>query len=218
MPKRSLTTIAHAALTDHSIPARTASATQPSTESHHDQKPELLVLTAPADKRKRLDSVPAKVLLEAYDSLVREGHQEFKPLLIQFLQKIGSSNSSDRGILRILARAEFNKNTPAGDRRALECMKRVLRMGTPNIDDYLFLSNLYVRTKQDREAVTILEKARSSSPYFREVYESLATEYMELGQYGDALTVLHQGIDLFPDDWTLRALEKKASSATLANP
>jgi tetratricopeptide (TPR) repeat protein len=77
---------------------------------------------------------------------------------------------------------------------------------------------LYVRTKQDREAVTILEKARTTNPYFRELYESLATEYMELGQYGDALAVLRQGTALFPDDFRLRALEKKASSATLGGP
>lgn len=41
---------------------------------------------------------------------------------------------------------------------------------------------------------------------------------MEIGQYGDALAVLRKGIELFPDDFKLRALEKKASSATLGGP
>ena len=44
MPKRTVTTIAHAALTDHSIPAQASSALQPSDQSHPNQKPELLVL------------------------------------------------------------------------------------------------------------------------------------------------------------------------------
>jgi tetratricopeptide (TPR) repeat protein len=138
--------------------------------------------------------------------------------LTRLLQPIASTKPSDPAVLRALARADFDKNTPAGNLKALEYMKRVLRVGSANVDDYLFLSNLYVRTKQDREAVTILEKARTTNPYFRELYESLATEYMELGQYGDALAVLRQGTALFPDDFRLRALEKKASSATLGGP
>ena len=218
MPKRTVTTIAHAALTDHSIPARASSALRPSPGAHLREKPELLVLTAPPDQWRRLDRVPPAVLLEAYDSLVREGHHEFDSLLTRLLQPIASTKPSDPAVLRALARADFDKNTPAGNLKALEYMKRVLRVGSANVDDYLFLSNLYVRTKQDREAVTILEKARTTNPYFRELYESLATEYMELGQYGDALAVLRQGTALFPDDFRLRALEKKASSAILGGP
>jgi hypothetical protein len=217
MPKRTVTTITHAALTDHSIPARSL-ATLPPTESGRTQTPKLLLLTAPPDEQERLESIAPTILFEAYDSLVREGHQEFEPLLKQLSQQVASSAPSDPAVLRALARTEFRKNTSAGDLKAKEYMKRVLTPGSSNIDDYLFLSNLYVRTKDHREAVTILEKARTTSPYFREVYENLATEYMELGSYGDAVAVLHKGIELFPDDFQLRALEKKASSATLQGP
>ena len=217
MPKRTVTTITHAALTDHSIPARSAVG-QPSAESGHAQNPKLLLLTAPPDEQEHVESIAPTILLQAYDSLVREGHQEFNPFLKQLSQQIASSAPSDPTVLRALARTEFRKNTPAGDLKAKEHMEHILRLGSPNIDDYLFLSNLYVRTKDHREAVTILEKARTTSPYFREVYENLATEYMVLGSYGDALAVLHKGIELFPEDFELRALEKKASSATLEGP
>jgi len=91
----------------------------------------------------------------------------------------------------------------------------LFRITVPDIDDYLFLGDLYTRTQQTEKAVKILEKARSSSPYFREVYEMLASDYMTLGQYGAALAVLQQGIDRFPDDSKLRALSKKANSVTL---
>jgi len=63
--------------------------------------------------------------------------------------------------------------------------------------------------------VKTLGKARATSPYFREVYENLATEYMELGEYPAALKVLAKGIELFPEDVKLRSLQEKASSATL---
>jgi len=214
MPKRTVTTITHAALTDHSIPARSA-AGQAIPESEQAEKPKLLLLTAIPDKDEQTESIAPTILLQAYDGLVREGHQEFAPLLNQLARQVASGAPSDPAVLRALARTEFRRNTPAGNLKAKEYMKRALTLGSANIDDYLFLSNLCVRTKDHRDAVAILEKARNASPYFREVYEDLATEYMELGSYGDALAILHSGIELFPDDFKLRALEKKASAATL---
>jgi tetratricopeptide (TPR) repeat protein len=218
MPKRTVATIAHAALTDHSIPAKASKDLQPLDQNHRDQKPELLLLTAPPADWPQLESVPPAILFQAYDSLVVEGHQEFEPLLERLLPQIASHAGSDPAVLRALARAEFRKHTEVGNQKALEYMKRVRRSGPPNVDDDLFVSNLYIRTKQDRQAVNILERARMASPYFREIYENLAAEYMELGQYRDALAVLNRGIELFPDDGKLRDLQQKASAATLTGP
>jgi hypothetical protein len=215
MPKRTVTTIAHAALTDHSIPARASSALPPSDPSHPEQKPELLLLSAPPAEWTQRQSISPVVLLQAYDSLVREGHYEFDPLLNQLLPQVASSTPSDPAVLRVLARAEFRKDTSAGTRKAIDHMTHLLRIATPNIDDYLFLGDLYTRTQQEEKAIKVLEKARSSSPYFREVYEMLASDQMTLGQYADALAVLRQGIALFPDDMKLRDLEKRANSVTL---
>jgi tetratricopeptide (TPR) repeat protein len=215
MPKRTVTTIAHAALTDHSIPARVSSAPQPLDQSHDHQKSELLVVSAPPDEWKQLQSVPPVVLLEAYDSLVREGHHEFDPPLARLLQQLTSHTPTDPAILRVLARAEVRKDTPGGKLRAIDDMKSLFRITVPNIDDYLFLADLYTRTQQEEAAVRILEKARSSSPYFREVYEMLANAHMTLGHYNDALAVLRQGIELFPDDSKLRTLKEKVDSVTL---
>jgi tetratricopeptide (TPR) repeat protein len=214
MPKRTVTTIAHAALTDHSIPAQASSEFQAPDQVPHNHKPELLVLSQPPGAWKQLESVPQTVLLEAYDGLVREGHQEFDPLLTQLLERV-PVNSSDPAVLRLLARAEFRKNTPAGRLDAIDHMRQVCRIASPNIDDYIFLADLYTNTHQDRKAVSILEKARISSPFFREVYELLATDYMTIGQYREALAVLQKGIELFPDDMKLRELQKRAISVTL---
>jgi len=218
MSKRSVTTIAHAALTDHSISARPSLDLQTPDQNHGDQRADLLLLTAsPADWRK-LDSVPPTVLFQAYDSLVGEGRQEFEPLLDRLYPQVANDATSDPAIPRALARAELRKNTEAGNRKALEYMKRVLRSGSSNVDDDLFISSLYVRTKQIRESAKVLERARIDSPYFHEIYENLALDYMELGQYGDALAVLGKGVELFPEDVKLRDLQKKASAATLGNP
>jgi hypothetical protein len=215
MPKRTVTTIVHAALTDHSIPAKPSPALQ---RSDRKRKPELLLLTAQPNNWNRLETVPPAILFQAYDSLIGEGHNEFEPLLERLMPQVAASPHAQPAVLRALARAEFRHNTSAGNRKALEYMRDVLRAGDPNIDDYLFLATLYARSSQPKEAVAILEKARAASPYFRETYENLAKDYMELGQYGDALNVLVKGIELFPDDATLRDLQKKANSATLTGP
>lgn len=217
MPKRTVTTITHAALTDHSIPAQSM-AGQPIPESGHKAEPKLLLLTAPPDKQEQVQTISPTVLLQAYDSLVREGHHEFGPLLNQLSRQVASGAISDPAVLRALARTEFRKNTPAATLKAKEYINRVVTLGSANIDDYLFLSNLYVRTEDHRAAVAVLEKARTTSPYFREVYENLATEYMALGSYGDALAVLQTGIEIFPNDFALRDLKKKAAAATLPGP
>jgi hypothetical protein len=215
MPKRTVTTIAHAALTDHSIPARSTSTLRISDQPHANGKSQLLLLSAPPEQWNRLDSVPSSVLLQGYDSLVREGHQEFDPVLSQMLQQFSGATTSDPAVLRVLARAEFKKDTRAAMLKAINDMKRVLRLTSPSVDDYLLLGNLYSRTQQPNDAVQILEEARSSNPYFREIYELLADNYMALGQFGDALRVLQRGLQLFPDDSKLRDLEKKANAVGL---
>ncbi len=216
MPKRTVTTIAHAALTDHSIPAKPSPDLQPS--DRRSQGTGLLLLTEQPKDWTSLNSVPPAVLFQAYDSLIGEGHQEFEPLLQRLLPQVAAAPHAQPAVLRALARAEFRKNNSVGNRKALDYMQQVLHSGDPNVDDYLFIANLYRRTKQPKQAVEILEQARTASPYFREVYENLAAEYMELGQYGDAMNVLGKGIELFPDDATLRDLQKQANSATLSGP
>jgi len=215
MPKRTVTTIAHAALSDHSIPAHASSIVGLSDQPHADRKSQLLLLSAPPDQWNRVDAVPATVLLQAYDSLVREGHREFDPMLTEMLLQLSASSRSDPAVLRVLARAEFRKDTPSAMLKAINDMKRVFQLTSPNVDDYLLLGNLYSRTQRPKEAVQLLEGARSSNPYFREIYELLADNYMALGEYGDALGVAQQGLQLFPDDSKLRVLENKAKAVGL---
>jgi hypothetical protein len=215
MPKRTVSTIAHAALTDHSIPAHASSTFGVSEPSPANGKPELLLLTAHSEQWNRLDSVPAPVLLQAYDSLVREGRREFEPMLAEMSLRLSASPSSDPAILRVFARAEFRKGTGSAMLKAINDMERVFRLTSPNVDDYLLLGNLYSGTQRAKDAVQVLEQGRRSNPYFREIYELLATNYITLGQYGDALGVTQQGLQLFPDDSNLRTLEQKAKAVSL---
>lgn len=213
MPKRTVTTISHAALTDHSIPAKASP--EEIIEPKSPQAADLLLLTEPPRQWTNLHGLPPVTLLQAYDDLVREGHQEFYRPMLRTLKQVAAQAPSDPAALRVLAHASFSENTGAPDAQALAYIKRVVSSRSGNIDDYLLLAQLYIRARRDREAIPVLEQARTVSPYFRELYDTLANEYMALGQYRDAMAVLKKGIALFPDDLTLRELEKKANSVML---
>jgi lipopolysaccharide biosynthesis regulator YciM len=94
-------------------------------------------------------------------------------------------------------------------------MNQAMRVSPANVDDFIFMAELYIGQNHSREAVEWLEKARASNPNLREIYELLATQYMALGDYRSALNVLRKGIELFPGDAKLTALDQKARSATL---
>ena len=76
-------------------------------------------------------------------------------------------------------------------------------------------AELNVGQKRIPEAVELLDKARAMNPNVREIYELLGAQFMTMGDYRSALRVLKAGIELFPDDASLRALDQKARSATL---
>jgi lipoprotein NlpI len=63
--------------------------------------------------------------------------------------------------------------------------------------------------------VQLLEKARAMNPNVREIYELFGAQFMTTGDYRSALRIFKAGIELFPDDATLRSLDQKARSATL---
>ncbi len=79
----------------------------------------------------------------------------------------------------------------------------------------IFLAELNIGQKRIPEAVELLQKARAMNPNVRETYELLGAQFMTMGDYRNALRVFKVGMELFPDDAALRALDQKARSATL---
>ena len=207
MPKRTVATITHGALTDHSIPAKEGEELPGSAK--------LLHLTAPFGQREDLSSVPPLVLMQVYDTLARDGHEEFRAPLDQLLDQLSRSRPADPLVLRALARRAASQDSPAQREQGIQYMTRAIRVSPANVDDFIFLAELNIGQSRSREAVEWLEKARASNPNVREIYELLATQFMVLGDYKSALNALQKGIDLFPGDLKLRTLDQKARSATL---
>ncbi len=213
MPKRTVATISHAALTDHTIPAnppnesKTVSANVPSTD--------LLHLSAPYGKRDDLQPVPPAVLAQAYESLVHSNHPQFQPRFDQLVAELSRTTTSDPEMLRILARHAATQDTPQTRQQAARYILRIMQSGSPNVDDYILLAEIYIRESKNQRAIKLLEEARASNPYFPSIYEALAAQYMAVGDYRNAIGLLKKGLELFPDDSKLRMLNKNARSATL---
>ena len=216
MPRRTVATISHAALTDHTIPAKAPSEIRMASPAG--SSTELLHLSAPFGERGDLQAVPSAVLAQAYEALVHGNHPEFQPKLDQLVSELSRTSTSDAAVLRILARHAALQDTPEARQRAVRYVLRIMQGGSPNVDDYTLLAELYLREGKNEEAIKLLEKARVANPYFPSIYEALAAQYMTVGDYRHATALLQKGLELFPDDAKLRMLDKTARSATLEGP
>lgn len=207
MPKRTVATITHGALTDHSIPAKEGEELAGNSKLIH--------LTAPFGQREDLSSVAPLVLMQVYETLSRDGHEEFRAPLDQLLDKLSRSHPADPLVLRALARRAASHDSPEQREQGIRYMSQAILISPANVDDLIFIAELYIGQKRSREAVEWLEKARASNPNLQEIYELLADQFMALGDYKSALHTLQEGIKLFPADPKLRTLDQKVRSATL---
>jgi tetratricopeptide (TPR) repeat protein len=213
MPKRTVTTITHAALTEHRIVTRPDEPYPPEAfEPGANSAPGLLHLTA--GPQSHTGNTPAITLFQAYAGLVHDGHSEFKTKANEMLDRVARESSGNPVVLSALARRAMGTGTPEALEEAIRDFTSATQAGAA-AEEYLLLAGLYGKKKQNTEAIAVLQKGMRANPYVREFSESLAVEYMALGQYRDASDVIRKGLDLFPDDVTLRVLQKKVQSATL---
>lgn len=213
MPKRTVTTITHAALTDHVIAARPGEAyPEEAFESHAFGDTGLLYLTATPSTP---SSLPPLTLLRAYLGVIRDGHTEFTEKKNHLLDRLVRSHPNNAFVLGALARRAASENTQEGLRAGIRYLAEAVRVGSTAPEDLLLLADLYGRDGRHEEAVRVLEKGREANPYLREFYEAIGAQEVAAGNYGSALQAIRKGLSLFPDDTALRVLDKKVESTTL---
>jgi hypothetical protein len=214
MPKRTVTTITHAALTDHSITARPG---EPYPEeafpSHAAGGTGLLHLTsAPGGSA---PSIPPITLLRAYLDLIRDGHREFTARKNELLDKLARGAPADPLVLSALGRRAAAQGTEDGTSESIGYLTGAIRAGSTLPEDFLLLAEAYGQGKRHAESIRVLRKGLEQNPYLREFYEALAAQYVALGEYRDALQMSRKGLDVFPDDTALLLLQKKVQAAML---
>ncbi len=211
MPSQTVTTITHAALTDHRITAR-ANEPLPDVAFRANSDSGLIDLTAAPGERSRSDPI---TLLQAYASAIRDGHGEFKTKLNDLLDGLARDSPSDALVLSALGRRAMTIDTPEGSEQAIRYFSAAIRNDPAAYENFILLAKVYARTARHQEAVRILQEGMPVNSYVKEFPESLAVQYMELGEYGDASRIVRKGLEIFPDDLILRTLQKKISAATL---
>jgi tetratricopeptide (TPR) repeat protein len=211
MPSQTITTITHAALTNHRIAAR-PDEPLPDAAFRANTDSGLIDLTAAAGARSQPDSI---TLLQAYATLIRDGHLELKPKLNDLLDALSRTNPTNAIVLSALARRAMSLDSAEASEQAIRFFKAAIQKNPAVSDNYILLSAVYARLGRSQEAIPVLLEGMRLSPYAKEFPESLAVQYMESGKYGDALRIIRKGLEVFPGDLVLRALLKKVSSATL---
>ncbi len=214
MPKRTVATITHAALTDHSITAR---AGEPYPEeafsSNAADGTGLLHLTsAPGGP---ISGIPPITLLRAYLDLIRDGHKEFTARKNELLDKLARSAPADPLVLSALGRRAAAKGTVEGARESIGYLTGAIRTGSTLPEDFLLLAEAYGQCKRHAEGIRVLQKGLDQNPYLHEFYDALAAQYVALEEYRDALQMTRKGLDVFPDDTALLMLQKKVQAAML---
>jgi len=213
MPKRSIVTIGHAALTEHRI---LVSPNEPLPEdafSSTDSDSGLVRLTARPGKPKKL--IPDIVLFQAYSRLIHDGHEEFRPRIDEVLTRFSRTTSNDARVLSALARREVQKNRPEAFELAAGYLARAVKTGNAQGEDFLLLADLDSRANKHADAIDVLRAGQRLNPYLPNLAESLAAEYMKLGDYAASTDVIQHGLELFPDDKVLRKLKNDVQAAAI---
>ena len=179
MPKRTVTTITHAALTDHSITARPGEPyPEEAFSSHAAGGTGLLHLTsAPGGS---VSSIPPITLLRAYLDLIRDGHKEFTARKNELLDKLARGAPADPLVLSALGRRAAAQGTVEGTKESIGYLTGAIRAGSTLPEDFLLLAEGYGQGKRHAEAIRVLRTGLEQNPYLREFYEALAAQYVAL--------------------------------------
>jgi predicted Zn-dependent protease len=203
MRKRPARNIAHAALTEHRV-TRTSDEPFPQDQA----RGHLIQVTATPQTK----SPPDLTLFQAYATLVHEGHEELRSQMNELLDRLSHTSPKDPIVLSALVRREAA--TGASD-KAINDFRQAIGAGSKNRADFILLAELYSRSHKNKDVIDTLQLGMTANPYSPEFPESIAAEFLQLDDYRNASIVIRQGLERFPDDLKLRALDKKVRSVML---
>jgi hypothetical protein len=167
----------------------------------------ILVDSDSADAQRRL---PPAVMLSAYQGVLardpsRDDLAEHYKSLLQDL----SGDQSSPQVASALAGAELARNTPEGDRQAIQDLSKAVDLNSKFPKDYLLLAELEDRSGDPRAAIRALSIAIERFPYAPAPYEKLVACYQRTGDAAKASQLLSRALKLFPADKDLLQLQSK---------
>jgi hypothetical protein len=214
MPKRDVTVISHAILTNHRIVAAPDEPFPDITfQLATTQLPDLVHLNAAPDEPDT--TPPLLTLLQAYGQLGVQ-RREYLQRYFEVAEQLENSEPNNIHVLEALASRSLQLRTVEGDDAAMEYLKRAIEQGSTSAWDFEQLGGRFLREGKFSEALAWLREGIRRAPYDATLYALLANAYMNLNQPAEATATLRQASQLFPQMDILRQLlqevEQSASS------
>lgn len=207
MPRRSLSLISHAVLTDHRI-VRGKDEPYPEAAFHETtpELPGLVHVNAVPDSK---EPVPPLTIFRAYSELFPP-HPELREAYDHLLNQLARTNPDNVMVLSALGSRRLSEATPEGKEAALQYLSRAVQLGSNSAPDYENLGNLLAQVGRTPEAITVVESGIQLDPYDERLYKALAALDISAHRYPQALAAMKKDIELFPEDDFMRSLLEKA--------
>ncbi|MGH9455549.1 MAG: hypothetical protein ACRD2O_16435, partial [Terriglobia bacterium] len=212
MPRQKLQAIAHSALTNHRIIARSGEPF-PETAFHQTSaaQPDLVHVSAISPDES--NPVSPVVLLQAYQSLKLE-HPQYEKPYEEILDELRKTPARDPIVLAALGQQLMRQGTPEALVTAEQNFKQAIAAGSTSSADFENLANLLANSGNVTEAITTLQQGIALNPYSSRLYKSLALRYVNARQYHEALETMKKELGLFPEDSFMRSLIAHVESGT----
>ena len=202
MPKRDISGIPHASLTNHRIvaapeedfPEVTFELTTPAV-------PDLVHLDAIPDKQ--ATAPPLITLLQAYGQLGVE-HRDYLKRYFEIADQLAPTEPNNIYVLEALASRSLQENTPEGNSAAMDYLHRAIAQGSPSAWDYEQLGTKLLIAQKFLEAEGCLRKGIQAAPYDANLYILIAEGYVADNRTTEATAVLQRALQIFPQIDLLR--------------
>lgn len=156
------------------------------------------------------------ILLQAYGQVIGEQpNGQYKKRFSKLLDQLAKPDGNNVVVLRALAERAAAQGTSAGNQQAIEYLERALESGSKEPGDRLLLGDLLLREGRAPEAVRDASFLVTSDPYNPLCYLLLASAFMVEGSRDKAMEVINNGLNIYPENTSLRRLVKKINSEKL---
>ncbi len=205
MPRRSVETVSHAALTNHRIPARPSAGAIPLPEpdARRSDLSGLVLLNA----REGEPPLPLVTRLTAYGELMARA-PGLQSTYSELLKEAAQAAGDDPIVLAALGRNALAEKRP----EAIELLSKSEANGVPAAATYLDLSEALALAGRTAESVAALERGEVTFRFSQAIRKHLILAYIRQKDYDKAKLGLTRYVEDFPEDAFMRGLLQQAQA------
>jgi hypothetical protein len=201
MPKRDVTEIRHASITNHRILAQPGEAfPEEAFQQTTAALPDLIHLN-PAPGQKAV-APPPLTLLQAYGEL-SANKPEYAARYLALLDQMAHTDPGSGLVQAALGRRDLLNGKL---QEAVDHLQLAVKIGPPQANVYGDLSEALAKLGRPEEALPLLLKAIELDPFNPVLQKTLVLRYIQQKQYASAQGALVHYLDVFPQDSFMRKL------------